>query len=784
MSIHNHRRDRTLAAVMHGWDYLIVTASNEQQASAYRSQLDLRRRLGLLEGVREVLVVPDPQGRRVGSGGSTVYCLIELLRRHLGEGDPLGDRQVWLETLSGLRALIVHAGGDSRRLPAYGPCGKLFVPVPGESDSAVGMTLFDRQLPLYLALPPGRPGAGQVVITAGDALLGFEPGLVRWDREGLVGLGCLATPAQASHHGVYCIDPKGELRCFLQKPTVEEQQRRGAIDRYGQAILDIGVMSLDAATAVVLLEMCGAAARDGAWRLSGPVGKAVETLGMDFYREVCCAMGREATAQGHATVSKASGSPWDTKTLNQVFEALHRWPFTVQVVPRCRFLHFGTTAQIISSGQMLLGDDRGVAQLDAPLSIGNSLADQASLAGLHAWVEACRLAAPLNLGGQNVVVGADVDEAVTLPAGACLDVTEGRRRDGKRAWFVRCYSVTDGFKDTAASGATFCGMVLDEWLAAVGAKVKDVWDTSCPADERTAWEARLFPAEDTPQGHHRWLWMFEPTSAGSAQKRQWLAADRYSLAEIASLADQDAFFARRAALRAEEIAHSCRRLFRPDSGFSAFELGHVLAGAANRVELARRVLAEAQWHQDVGAGGGLDAFVFPRIIHTLGSAVASLGDDDPPLSSVLPGLEQALEPAQRAWCESLGLLPSPQTTLAAWAESARSAAFEHLSRAIVTSGRHQGEPPTSALRGDEIVWGRAPARLDLGGGWTDTPPYSLEYGGCVINAAVNLNGQPPIQAYARVIDEPVIRIASIDLGARLEVTRLQDLLDYRQASSA
>jgi galactokinase/mevalonate kinase-like predicted kinase len=53
----------------------------------------------------------------------------------------------------------------------------------------------------------------------------------------------------------------------------------------------------------------------------------------------------------------------------------------------------------------------------------------------------------------------------------------------------------------------------------------------------------------------------------------------------------------------------------------------------------------------------------------------------------------------------------------------------------------------------------------------------------VINAAVNLNGQPPIQAYARVIDEPVIRISSIDLGLHIEITELDYLLDYRQATS-
>ncbi len=87
------------------------------------------------------------------------------------------------------------------------------------------------------------------------------------------------------------------------------------------------------------------------------------------------------------------------------------------------------------------------------------------------------------------------------------------------------------------------------------------------------------------------------------------------------------------------------------------------------------------------------------------------------------------------------------------------------------------------LRTDEILWGTAPARLDLGGGWSDTPPYSLERGGCVLNAAVNLNGQPPIHAYARVIEKPEIRISSIDHGVQITIRELDELLDYRMPTS-
>ena len=63
----------------HTWDYLILTASNDRQAAGYESQLAVRRRAGLLPEVGTALVVADPLGKRVGSGGSTLYCLMRVL---------------------------------------------------------------------------------------------------------------------------------------------------------------------------------------------------------------------------------------------------------------------------------------------------------------------------------------------------------------------------------------------------------------------------------------------------------------------------------------------------------------------------------------------------------------------------------------------------------------------------------------------------------------------------------------------------------------------------------
>ena len=58
--------------MIENWDYLIISASSEDQAESYRKQLALRSNLGLLEGFREVMVIADPGGQRIGSGGSTI----------------------------------------------------------------------------------------------------------------------------------------------------------------------------------------------------------------------------------------------------------------------------------------------------------------------------------------------------------------------------------------------------------------------------------------------------------------------------------------------------------------------------------------------------------------------------------------------------------------------------------------------------------------------------------------------------------------------------------------
>ena len=65
----------------------------------------------------------DPIGHKLGSGGGSTW-LLEACYAESSDGKSFDE---WLASD---RRLLLHAGGQSRRLPAYAPSGKVLTPVP------------------------------------------------------------------------------------------------------------------------------------------------------------------------------------------------------------------------------------------------------------------------------------------------------------------------------------------------------------------------------------------------------------------------------------------------------------------------------------------------------------------------------------------------------------------------------------------------------------------------------------------------------------------------------
>jgi hypothetical protein len=87
-----------------------------------------------------------------------------------------------------------------------------------------------------------------------------------------------------------------------------------------------------------------------------------------------------------------------------------------------------------------------------------------------------------------------------------------------------------------------------------------------------------------------------------------------------------------------------------------------------------------------------------------------------------------------------------------------------------------------------ILRERTPVRMDLShSAWSDIFFLGMDYpeGARVLNVSIDLGvrgrdrePRPPVEVLLRVIDEPVLRLVSLDLGAAADITDLADVFDF------
>ena len=92
--------------------------------------------------------------------------------------------------------------------------------------------------------------------------------------------------------------------------------------------------------------------------------------------------------------------------------------------------------------------------------------------------------------------------------------------------------------------------------------------------------------------------------------------------------------------------------------------------------------------------------------------------------------------------------------------------------------RRLGEYRAAVARRPGEVTVERPLRIDLAGGWSDTPPICNEMGGCVLNAAVTIAKGMPVRVRVKRISAAEVRIASVDLGRRGTLRTMDEIRDH------
>ncbi len=651
----------------------------------------------------EWFAASDPPGQPLGSGGGTANLLAEAWRA-TAPGQSFTD---WLRQS---RKLILHAGGLSRRLPAYAPVGKLLMPIPvfrWSRGQRLDQSLLDLQLPDYQRVLAHAGPHTAALITSGDVLLRFARELPPFPEVDVLGLGMRVAPEKAKDFGVF-FSPRGqptELAFFLQKPAASKI--RELAEDY-PCLIDTGMWLLSERAVGVLMNRCG-------WKTNGFDGGTARHY--ELYAEFGLALGKSPTARD---------------------AAVNALTCAVIPLPEAQFYHFGTNGQMIESVaalQNLVLDEAKVGRTGArqqPDQVTQNSRFDVHLRreGNHTlWVENSVVPSGWRLASQHVLTGVpENDWTLRLTPGVCLDFAP----IGQDRFCIRAYGFGDAFAGPVGEAATrWLGRPAGEWFSARGLKHED-----CGIDPRADIHVcPLFPVLAASEIEPKFVeWLFAPTPEPDAgHARRWREAVRLSAQQIPEQVNLRRLYEKRARLRQACLLPMLKN-FRWSVFFRLDLEATARAFAAGTDSLPELQFAD---HDDA-----------MQVVH-----------DQMFRSAVL---RHRREPG--------------------W-EPFEAGAFARLREMIVHEARLSPACPRRNVLDDQIVWARSPIRFDLAGGWTDTPPYCIEHGGKVLNVAADLNGQPPIQVFAKLSERPELVMRSIDLGVEERVRTYAELDTFARPDS-
>lgn len=636
-------------------------------------------------------VSSDPEGKRVGSGGGTAHLLNALFVQ-----DKNKNFDDWLRAE---KRMIIHAGGQSRRLPAYAPIGKSLLPMPvfrWSRGQHLNQRLIHLQAPLFEQILDRAPEKLNTLVASGDTLIFSGKNIPEIPEADIVCFGLWLEPEKATHHGVFFArhDSPDQLQFMLQKPSIATIKE--LVHEY-YFLMDIGIWLLNPKAVRLLMNRCG-------WETNAFKNHTPDYY--DLYSDFGLKMG-QLPVEADDEISQ----------------------LTVALVnlEGGEFYHLGNTSELITSNlaiQNRITDQREIwhRQIKPHPSIfilNSQVSAQLSPSHTQIWIENSTVPETWVLQKNHALTNIPENHwTLDLYPGTCLDIVPA----GSGEIIIRNYGFSDSFRGTRASETTlFMGLSLQEWLNRH--QLSSVFD-GLP-EETDIQFLPLFPRMAQSDADAAFIqWLLDPHPQPNDQfAKRWTNTPRVS---------------------ADEITWACN--------FQELEKQSL----NNRLK-AIPAIAQNSSHS-----------VFYQL--DLAKMAQNYIRYNLPLPEQTPGKNGDWLPLHFHMFRASVLRGRGED----WLPEEKKA-FDYLHDSVLEHFRQKTVQPAINLLPDQIAWGRSPVRLDLAGGWSDTPPYCFLYGGKVVNLAVELNGQPPLHCYIKASEKPHFVLRSIDLGAQEIVSTFDEL---------
>lgn len=706
------------------WDYIVLTASNEEQANAFQSQITYRQNKNVLPCKTKYLVLPDPDGKRVGSGGATLQVLQKLAEQE----DIAGD-------FHNKRILVIHSGGDSKRVPQYSVCGKLFSPVPRELPDGRASTLFDEFL-IGMAGVPSRFREGMLVLS-GDVLLLFNPLQIDAQFHGAAAISMKSPVDVGKDHGVFLNNGKDYVKKFLHKQSIETLEKLGAVNTHGNVDLDTGAVLFDVNLMNALLSLVQTDGKIDAEKYARFVN---EKSRISLYGDFLYPLAEDSTLEQYYK-EQPEGTFCEelTECRTRIWEALHSFEMKLICLSPAEFIHFGTTRELLA---LLTDEIADYEYLDwKPMVFTNYKSEKKVQAAVHnalieetvqltdkCYVENSWLRGNTVLEKDCVISQLELKD-VTVPS-MVLHGVALKRENGEKRYIVRAYGIKDNPKKTLEERGSFLAGDLQSFINLNNLKTEDIWES----EDHSLWKAKLYPVTDSQKKGVSWALLLHRMSSEKADEvkvAEWKALKRYSLEESFQMADAS-----------------------------------VLVPWEEKLE--NRILIE-RFLNRLRAGehyvDSLKTFGVTELDEKQFDMLMEMAEKELPFEEKIRAL-YSISRSMKFMKKNFHGISYDQV---------EQKCFATIQQEIFKASNVNQVKQYKIAKNQVKV--SLPVRVNWGGGWTDTPPYCNEKGGVVLNAAILLNGQEPIEVELKKLPEKYIEFASLDLDAHGVVTTAAEIQD-------
>ncbi|KAF7826210.1 bifunctional fucokinase/fucose pyrophosphorylase [Senna tora] len=734
------------------WDAIVLTAASPEQAELYNWQLNRAKRMGRIAESTITLAVPDPEGQRIGSGAATLNAIYALGRHYQNLGVDLGTEVATVNEngagsvelhgdsllpivnfLAKKHVLLLHAGGDSKRVPWANPMGKVFLPLPylaaDDPDGPVPL-LFDHILAIASCARQAFGNEGGLLTMTGDVLPCFDASRMTLPEDTSCIITVPITLDVASNHGVIVAAQTGiPAQSFavslvdnlLQKPTIEELVKSKAVLVDGRTLLDTGIIAIRGKAWLDLVTLACSCEQMIAELLKS-------RKEMSLYEDLVAAW---VPAKHDWLRKRPLGEELVSKLGKQKMFSYCAYDLL--------FMHFGTSSEVLDHlsgvGSELVGR-RHLCSIPATTAsditasaivLSSKIAPGISI-GEDSLIYDSSISGGIQIGSLCIVVGVNI----SLDDYARVDLFKFMLPDRHCLWevplvgsgervLVYC-GLHDNPKSSLSRDGTFCGKPWKKVMHDIGIQESDLW-VSTSTDEKCLWNSKIFPILPYAEMLEVAMWLMGLINKKTEHMYSlWKSSHRISLEELHRSID----FSRMCLGSSNHQADLA-------TGIAKACISYGMLGR-NLSQLCEEVLQK----EDSGVEICKDFLAMCPTVQEQNSNIL---------------------PKSRAYQVQVDLLRACNDELAAcklehnvWAavadETASAVRYgfkEHLSESsgTVSCLEYQSNCARQSFH-PRRVQVELPVRVDFVGGWSDTPPWSIERAGCVLNMAISLEGSLPI----------------------------------------